>query len=117
VAHIGLHHTSRNALVEVFIHQGDLMPVLLPQKWKVWWVTTCSIFFLWLIVANGTVFIYYAKWGSATWNKSFGMVQAWDDQKLVNETFLWRCAQIPAIFENLIPRPEEKKDIHRHTHF
>jgi len=28
-----------------------------------------------------------------------------------------RCAQIPAIFENLIPRPEEKKDIHRHTHF
>jgi len=22
-----------------------------------------------------------------------------------------------AIFENLIPRPEEKKDIHRHTRF
>ena len=80
--------TSRNALVEVFIRQGDLMPVLLPKKWKVWWVTTCSIFFLWLIVANGTVFIYYAKWGSATWNKSVGMVQAWDGQKLVNETFL-----------------------------
>jgi len=32
-------------------------------------------------------------------------------------TIIWglinkgRCAQIPAIFENLIPRPEEKKDI------
>jgi hypothetical protein len=36
--------TSRNALV-VFIRQGDLMPVLLLKKWKVWWVTTCSIFF------------------------------------------------------------------------
>jgi len=26
-----------------------------------------------------------------------------------------RCAQIPAIFENLIPRPEEKKDIFTDT--
>ena len=51
--------TSVNALVEVFICEGEPMPVLLPKKWKVWWVTTCSIFFLWLI-ANGTVFIYYA---------------------------------------------------------
>jgi len=29
--------------------------------------------------------------------------------------FLGRCAQIPAIFENLIPRPEEKKDIFTDT--
>jgi hypothetical protein len=67
--------TSVNALVEVFICQGEPMPVLLPKKWKVWWVTTCSIFFLWLI-ANGTVFIYYAKWGSATWNKCVYFLQA-----------------------------------------
>jgi len=26
-----------------------------------------------------------------------------------------QCAQIPAIFENLIPRPEEKKDIFTDT--
>jgi len=29
--------------------------------------------------------------------------------------FFGRCAQIPAIFENLIPRPEEKKDIFTDT--
>ena len=29
--------------------------------------------------------------------------------------FIGRCAQIPAIFENLIPRPEEKKDIFTDT--
>ncbi len=36
---------------------------------------------------------------------------------VISTIVLGRCAQIPAIFENLIPRPEEKKDIHRHTHF
>jgi antibiotic biosynthesis monooxygenase (ABM) superfamily enzyme len=65
-----------NALVDVFIRQGDPMPVLPPKKWKVWWITTCSIYFSWLI-ANGTVFTYYAKWGSATWNKSvYSIAQA-----------------------------------------
>jgi len=34
---------------------------------------------------------------------------------LTKHLFFGRCAQIPAIFENLIPQPEEKKDIFTDT--
>jgi len=39
--------------------------------------------------------------------------KTWKPQKL--GMIFGRCAQIPAIFENLIPRPEEKKDIFTDT--
>jgi len=36
-------------------------------------------------------------------------------ERLLFYYYLGRCAQIPAIFENLIPQPEEKKDIFTDT--
>jgi antibiotic biosynthesis monooxygenase (ABM) superfamily enzyme len=69
ITQIKLENPPLNALVDVIIRQGDSTPVLPPKKWKVWWITTCAIYFSWLI-ANATVFIYFEKWGADTWNKS-----------------------------------------------
>jgi len=65
VTQIQMEHPPINAVLDMFIRQGDPIPVLPPKKWKVWWITTCSIFFSWLI-ANSTIFTYYAKWGWTT---------------------------------------------------
>jgi len=62
VTQIMMEHPPMNAFVDLFTRQGDPTPILPPKKWKVWWITTCSIFFSWLI-ANATIFTYYMKWG------------------------------------------------------
>lgn len=68
ITQIMMENPPMNALVDLFTRQGDATPVLPPKKWKVWWITTCSIFLSWLI-ATATIFTYYAKWGWNTGNK------------------------------------------------
>jgi len=68
VTQIMMEHPPMNAFVDLFTRQGDPTPILPPKKWKVWWITTCSIFFSWLI-ANATIFTYYVKWGWDTGDK------------------------------------------------
>jgi len=68
ITQIMMEHPPINALVDMLTRQGDATPILPPKKWKVWWITTCSIFFSYLI-ANATVFTYYLKWGWNTGNK------------------------------------------------
>ncbi len=50
-------------------------------------------------------------------NVDFSTLQILSRKQLVKllTKYYGRCAQIPAIFENLIPRPEEKKDIFTDT--
>jgi len=68
ITEIQTQHPPINAFVDLFTRQGEATPVLPPKKWKVWWVTTISIFFSYLI-ATSTLFTYYVKLGWATsWN-------------------------------------------------
>lgn len=51
-----------DAFTDLLTRQGECVPTLLPKKWKVWWLTTCGLFFV--ILINEVVLPYYfGVWG------------------------------------------------------
>ena len=67
VTQIMMEEPPINAFMDILTKQGESKPTLPPKKWKVWWMTTCSIFFSTLIV-NSTAVPYYIKWGWTNWD-------------------------------------------------
>jgi len=51
-----------DAFTDLLTRQGECVPTLLPKKWKVWWLTTCGLFFT-LLIDETVMPYYFAVWG------------------------------------------------------
>ena len=56
-----------DAFTDLLTRQGECVPTLLPKKWKVWWLTTCGLFFV-LLIQETVMPYYYAHWDLDTAN-------------------------------------------------
>lgn len=54
-----------DAFTDLLTRQGECVPTLLPKKWKVWWLTTCGLFFV-ILISEVVLPYYYAIWGLDT---------------------------------------------------